>query len=156
MENEKKENFRPESVFSKKVRAGKRRTYFFDVKATKTNEYFLTITESKKRMDDTYERFKVFVYKEDLNKFLENLTETIDHIKKELMPDFDFDVFAHKDDFNENYVPPVSNTLASDNSIKEIIVNDAAAEASPVAPKAEDIKIEGNPGADVNDDDLKW
>jgi len=87
--------FRPESVFSRKIKAGKRRTYFFDVKATKSNDYFLTITESKKRPDESYERFKIFLYKEDFNKFIETMTETIDHIKKELMPDFDFDAFNH-------------------------------------------------------------
>src|SRR2546426_5450087 len=85
-----------EEVFSKAVKAGTR-TYFFDVKSTRSNDYFLTITESKKRHDESYERFKVFVYKEDFNKFLESLTETIDHVKKELMPDFDFDAFSRRD-----------------------------------------------------------
>ncbi len=156
MENDKKGNFKSDSVFSKKVRAGKRRTYFFDVKATKTNDYFLTITESKKRMDDTYERFKVFVYKEDLNKFLESLTETIDHIRKELMPDFDFDVFSHKDDYNENYNPHNSVAPTTDEVRKEIPITDHVESSIPEAPKAEEIKVEGNPGANVNDDDLKW
>jgi spore maturation protein CgeB len=60
-----------ESVFSSKIRAGKRRTYFFDVRATKGNDYFLTITESRKRFDDNgYDRSKIFLYKEDFNKFL--------------------------------------------------------------------------------------
>ena len=59
-----------ESVFSSKIRAGKRRTYFFDVRATKGNDYFLTITESRKRFDDNgYDRSKIFLYKEDFNKF---------------------------------------------------------------------------------------
>lgn len=93
---EKKGNFKSDSVYSKKLRAGKRRTYFFDVKSTKANDYFLTITESKKRQDDSYERFKIFLYKEDFNKFLESLTETIDHVKTELMPHYDFDEFAKR------------------------------------------------------------
>ena len=64
-----------ESVFSSKIRAGKRRTYFFDVRATKGNDYFLTITESRKRFDDNgYDRSKIFLYKEDFNKFLKALT----------------------------------------------------------------------------------
>lgn len=88
-----------ESFFSKKIKAGKRRTYFFDVRETKSNDYFITITESKKRFnDDGYDRHKMFLYKEDFNKFLLALTETIQHVKTELMPDFDFDAFNHFDD----------------------------------------------------------
>lgn len=86
-----------ESVFSSKIRAGKRRTYFFDVRATKGNDYFLTITESRKRFDDNgYDRHKIFLYKEDFNKFLKALTESLDYVKTELMPDFDFDAFNHE------------------------------------------------------------
>lgn len=86
-----------ESVFSKRVKAGKRRTYFFDVKETRGNDYFITITESKKRFnDDGYDRHKMFIYKEDFNKFLNALTETVDHVKTDLMPDFDFDAFNHE------------------------------------------------------------
>ena len=89
-----------ESVFSSKIRAGKRRTYFFDVRATKGNDYFLTITESRKRFDDNgYDRSKIFLYKEDFNKFLKGLTQVIDHVKTELMPDFDFDAFNHDQEF---------------------------------------------------------
>lgn len=73
-----------EEIFSKVVRAGKR-TYFFDVKSTKGNDYYLTITESKKRFGDDgkffYEKHKLFLYKEDFEKFAEGLTEAVDHIK---------------------------------------------------------------------------
>src|SRR3954462_7372143 len=72
-------------LFSKSVRAGKR-TYFFDVKSTKANDYYLTITESKKRFGTdgkfTYEKHKVFLYKEDFEKFIEGLNEAITHIKE--------------------------------------------------------------------------
>lgn len=88
-----------ESFFTKKIKAGKRRTYFFDVRETKSNDYFITITESKKRFnDDGYDRHKMFLYKEDFNKFLAALTDTIQHVKTELMPDFDFDAFNHNYD----------------------------------------------------------
>ena len=88
-----------ESVFSSKIRAGKRRTYFFDVRATKANDYFLTITESRKRFDDNgYDRHKIFLYKEDFNKFLKALTEALDFVKTDLMPDFDFDAFNHEEE----------------------------------------------------------
>lgn len=90
-------------VYSKKVKAGKRRTYFFDVRTTRNNDYFLTITESKKvGENEEYERHKIFVYKEDLVKFVNALQETVDHIKTELLPDFDFDAFADEE-YNGEY-----------------------------------------------------
>lgn len=71
-------------LFSKSVRAGKR-TYFFDVRSTRGNDYYLTITESKKRFSDdgkfTYEKHKIFLYREDFEKFLEGLNEAVEHIK---------------------------------------------------------------------------
>jgi hypothetical protein len=90
-----------ESVYSTRVRAGKRRTYFFDVRATRSNDYFLTITESRKRFDNNgYDRHKVFIYKEDFNKFIKAINEAIDFVKTELMPDFDFDAFNHDEPYN--------------------------------------------------------
>jgi len=88
-----------DEIFSEKVKAGKR-TYFFDVKSTRSNDYYLTITESKKRYnkDDegfTYEKHKIFLYKEDFNKFMEALNNTVNHVKTELMPDVDFTQFDH-------------------------------------------------------------
>lgn len=78
--------------FSKKLRAGKRRTYFFDVRSTKQGDFFLTITESKKKFEgDGYDSHKIFLYKEDFKKFLEALNETVDYIKGELMPDYDYE-----------------------------------------------------------------
>ena len=87
-----------ESIYSKRIRAGKRRTYFFDVRATRANDYYLTITESRKRFNDNgYDRHKIFLYKEDFNKFIKALTEAVDYVKTELMPDFDFDAFNHEE-----------------------------------------------------------
>ena len=85
-----------DSVYSKRIRAGKRRTYFFDVRATRGNDYYITITESRKKFnEDGYDRHKIFLYKEDFNKFLKALTEAVDFVKTDLMPDFDFDAFNH-------------------------------------------------------------
>jgi hypothetical protein len=73
-----------EEIFSKSVRAGKR-TYFFDVKTTRRNDYYLTLTESKKRFNRDgrfyFEKHKIFLYKEDFEKFIDGLTEAIDYIK---------------------------------------------------------------------------
>lgn len=75
------DNREREEVFSKKIRAGKR-TYFFDVKATRSNDYYVTITESKKRLEDgVFIKHKIFLYKEDFEKFAEGLKDTIDYIK---------------------------------------------------------------------------
>ncbi|MGN6638421.1 MAG: DUF3276 family protein [Mucilaginibacter sp.] len=75
------DNREREEVFSKKVRAGKR-TYFFDVKATRSNDYYITVTESKKRLEDgVFIKHKIFLYKEDFEKFAEGLKETVDYIK---------------------------------------------------------------------------
>src|ERR1041384_60139 len=93
-----------ESVYSKRIRAGKRRTYFFDVRATRGNDYYITITESRKRFNDNgYDRHKIFLYKEDFNKFLKALTEAVDYVKTELMPDFDFDAYNHDNDNEGGY-----------------------------------------------------
>jgi hypothetical protein len=75
-----------DDLFSKAVRAGKR-TYFFDVRCTKGNDHYLTITESKKRFSENegkpfYEKHKIFLYKEDFEKFIDGLSEAIDVCKK--------------------------------------------------------------------------
>jgi Protein of unknown function (DUF3276) len=88
-------------VFSNKIKAGKR-TYFFDVKATRSNDYYITITESKRRFDgEGYEKHKIFLYKEDFYKFLKSLNDTVDHVKHELMPDFDYDGFDRRNEGSE-------------------------------------------------------
>ncbi len=74
-----------QEIHSKVIRAGKR-TYFFDVKSTRSDEYYLTITESKKRFGEngkfSYEKHKVFLYREDFEKFLESLQEVVDFIEE--------------------------------------------------------------------------
>jgi len=86
-----------ESVYSNKVRAGKRRTYFFDVRQTKGDDYYITLTESTRRFNgDGYERHKIFLYKEDFNRFVTGLNEAVNHVKTELMPDYDYDEFTRR------------------------------------------------------------
>ena len=111
-----------ESVYSKRIRAGKRRTYFFDVRATRGNDYFLTITESRKRFDDNgYDRHKIFLYKEDFNKFIKALGEAIDYVKTDLMPDFDFDAFNHE--YNESETEAVSEVAVAEAEVDGMIVS---------------------------------
>jgi uncharacterized protein YpiB (UPF0302 family) len=81
--------------FSKRVKAGKR-TYFFDVKTNKQNDFYISITESRRIQNEdsvSYEKSKVFLYKEDFNKFQEAMNEIIEHVKTELMPEYDFNQF---------------------------------------------------------------
>ena len=77
-------------IYSRAVRAGKR-TYFFDVKSTRSNDFYLTITESKKRFDQEgkyhYEKHKLFLYKEDFEKFVQGLEEVMEFIKTGKYPD---------------------------------------------------------------------
>lgn len=103
-----------ESIYSKRIRAGKRRTYFFDVRATRGNDYYLTITESRKRFNDNgYDRHKIFLYKEDFNKFIKALTEAVDYVKTQLMPDFDFDAYNHDDLADEHDVDDINDSIVS-------------------------------------------
>lgn len=86
-----KDNVKSE-IYSQRIKAGKR-TYFFDIKSTKGNDYYLTITESKKRFKDDgyfYEKHKIFLYKEDFVKFIEALNNAKDYMKNELDTDFDY------------------------------------------------------------------
>jgi len=86
-----------DSVYSRKVKAGKRRTYFFDVRRTKGDDFYLTLTESTKKFNgEGYERHKIFLYKEDFNRFLSSLEDVINHVKTELMPDYDYDEFTRR------------------------------------------------------------
>ena len=99
------DNREREEVFSKKVRAGKR-TYFFDVKATRSNDYYVTITESKKRLEDgVFIKHKIFLYKEDFEKFAEGLMGTIDYIKANQ------DVVEKRYEYTES--PEVANTAST-------------------------------------------
>ena len=142
-----------DSVYSKRIRAGKRRTYFFDVRTTRGNDYYLTITESRKRFnDDGYDRHKIFLYKEDFNKFLKALNEAVDHVKTELMPDFDFDAFNHEydEDGQEGGAGYESSPATAAPSTPS-----ASSEApeAPAAPSAPDMSS-GDNGADEPVD--KW
>ena len=95
MENDNSARF--ESVYSTKVRAGRRRTYFFDVRKTKGGDFYITLTESTKKFNgDGYDRHKIFLYKEDFNRFSNSLTDTINHVKNDLMPDYDYEQYERR------------------------------------------------------------
>jgi hypothetical protein len=126
-----------ESVYSKRIRAGKRRTYFFDVRATRGNDYYLTITESRKRFDNNgYDRHKIFLYKEDFNKFIKALGEAIDYVKTDLMPDFDFDAFNHEYDDAEGGEGQNDSYVAAETETEEVIAAPVVVAATPITDAA--------------------
>jgi hypothetical protein len=74
------------NIYSKRISAG-RRTYFFDVKMTKSSkDFYIVMTESRhSKEEQKFERQRLFLYKEDFHKFLDALTETVNHVEKELL-----------------------------------------------------------------------
>lgn len=131
-----------ESVYSKRIRAGKRRTYFFDVRETRGNDFYLTITESRKRFDsDGYDRHKIFVYKEDFNKFIKALNEAVEYVKTDLMPDFDFDAFNHEypEDGEGGYAPYVAESKEEVAPIVAEVTPEVVVSAVPSANSVEEV-----------------
>ena len=141
---------RMESVYSKRIRAGKRRTYFFDVRATRSNDYYLTITESRKKFEgEGYDRHKIFLYKEDFNKFIKALGEAVDYVKTDLMPDFDFDAYNHDQQaVAENETDEPATVVAAAPA--------PVAAAAPVVTTADSV-ISSNGVSSGNDEEVdKW
>lgn len=110
-------------MYSEKIRAGKR-TYFFDVRSTRSNDYYITITESKRRFNGRgYDKHKIFLYKEDFNKFIASLNKTVDYVKSELMPDYDYDEFDRKDRFFEEGEPTLNEDGADQSDLAEVSID---------------------------------
>ncbi len=104
--NDDERRYRDE-IYSRRIPAGKR-TYFFDVKSTRSGEdFFLTITESKRIDEGRYEKHKLFLYKEDFGKFIRALHDVISHIQDECLPDYDFsdlpEILVHPEDEGSAY-----------------------------------------------------
>lgn len=155
MENERDNRFKKSAaVYSKTIRAGKRRTYFFDVRTTKSNDYYITLTESKKKFnDDGYDRHKIFLYKEDFNKFVEALNEAVNHVKQDLLPEYDFDEFSNNyDDEDEDYDRGEDDFQEEHRSFAKKPDYKNEEKPAPVEAKAAEQKAEDP----INDDDLKW
>ncbi len=110
--SEKEFNGQQNEIYSKVFRAG-RRTYFFDVRETKAGDYYLTITESKRQSNEDgsfhYKKHKIYLYKEDFDKFKELLDEVTDFIIKEKGPEV----------ISERHIPGYKATTADDNGAQE-------------------------------------
>jgi len=164
VDNEDKKKF--ESVYSSKVRAGRRRTYFFDVKKTKGEDFYITLTESTKRFDgDGYDRHKIFLYKEDFNRFVAGLQDTVDHVKKELMPDYDYEQFERRQEEWEkqkaedeaNGITPEMRAEMRAKEKAEREANQPTTEAAPETPAETAKPAETKPDESVeSEDDMAW
>lgn len=128
-----------DSVYTNKVKAGKRRTYFFDVRKTKGDDYYIILTESTRRFNGNgYEKHKIFLYKEDFNRFIDALKDTIDFVKTDLLPDYDFDEYTKK---NKEWEEKRKLELEEE--------SDQSAEEVESANENEDKEIE-------SEDDMEW
>tara|TARA_B100001758_G_C17818601_1_gene308172 strand:+ start:91 stop:507 length:417 start_codon:yes stop_codon:yes gene_type:complete len=118
---EEKDNKMREEIFSKSVRAG-RRTYFFDVRSTRAEDYYMTITESKRHTKEDgsfyYQKHKIYLYKEDFDSFLESLKEVSDFIIKEKGPDvITLDSNDSNDSNNQNDVSENTTENSNDEAV---------------------------------------
>lgn len=151
---EEKDYKKPTGVYSKVIRAGRRRTYFFDVRSTKNDEYFLTITESKKRFDsDSYERHKVHVYKEDFHKFINAIEDVVGHIK-ELMPNYDYDEFTRPVqtiEYDED-----GNAIKPEYETDEVDDTGETSNTEETVSENENIDDNSNITQQPEDEDLSW
>jgi len=115
---EEKEILDNEEIFSKVLRAG-RRTYFFDVRATRANDYYLTITESKKFTHDDgsfhYKKHKIYLYKEDFEMFKDILNEMTNYVFDEKGEEVISE--RHQKDFKKNYYNERLEGISNSNGV---------------------------------------
>jgi len=135
-----------ESVYSTKVRAGKRRTYFFDVRKTKGEDFYITITESTKRFNgDGYDRHKIFLYKEDFNRFVDSMSDAVNHVKTELMPDYDYEEYERRQQEWDQKMKEEAAAAAE---------NETGSEVETETEK--ETKSEPAKESESTDDDMSW
>lgn len=149
-----------EPIYSIRLRAGKRRTYFFDVRPTRSDDFYLTITESKRKFnDDGYDRHKIFLYKEDFNKFVDALQKTLDHIKDNLLPEYDFDEFTREITDDQIDAVPVEEVLGDDTGAEETAEDDDASDDFSVdidIPSVDDEDAEVDDNQEEDEEVDKW
>ncbi len=124
-----------DSVFFRKIKAGPQRTYFIDVRKTRRNDYYLTVTENQRLRNGAVKRHRIRLYKEDFNNFLKRLQDCINHVKVDLMPNFDYDAFEGQSNRWE------------ENEEEELYLNNE--ENGRPREKSHDDKVE-------NEDDMSW
>ncbi len=146
------DNRREDIVFSQKFKAGRRRTYFFDIRETRGGDKYATITESKRRDNgDGYDRHKLFIYKEDLTRFRDNLNGLIEEMQAQ-MPDYDFDEFARRAEERDRiyHEQLAAEAAAKENqtSIDEVV--------DEVEVTSESEVVDDKSVGTIEEDDLSW
>lgn len=151
-----------ERVYTNKVRAGRRRTYFFDVRQTRGSDYYITLTESTKRFDgDGFTRHKIFLYKEDFNRFVNGLQDAINHVKNELMPEYDYEEYDRRQEEWEKTRKAESAQGATESNEPESSTEETntseepASEVSTVKSTDSDSDTSTDTSSEI-DDDMEW
>ena len=145
-----------DSVYSNKVRAGKRRTYFFDVKQTRGDDYYITLTESTRKFNGNgFTRHKIFLYKGDFNRFLEGLQDAVNHVKTDLMPEYDYEQFDRRQEEWEKQ----KALEAAEESSTEVTTSENTEETLP-SETTEETPSEATESPTEkpvdNEDDMSW
>ena len=141
-----------ERVYTNKVRAGRRRTYFFDVRQTKGSDYYITLTESTKRFDgEGFTRHKIFLYKEDFNRFVDGLQDAINHIKNDLMPDYDYEEFDRR---QEEWEKSKENEALT--ATEEVSSTPESTEPSEDVPSEPGSETPSSESAIESEEDMEW
>ncbi len=141
-----------ERVYTNKVRAGRRRTYFFDVRQTKGSDYYITLTESTKRFDgEGFTRHKIFLYKEDFNRFVDGLQDAINHIKNDLMPDYDYEEFDRR---QEEWEKSKENEALT--ATEEVSSTPESTEPSEDVPSEPESETPSSESAIESEEDMEW
>ena len=147
------DNRREDIVFSKKFKAGRRRTYFFDIRETRGGDKYATITESKRRDNgDGYDRHKLFIYKEDLTRFRDNLNGLIEEMQAQ-MPDYDFDEFARRAEERDRLY---HEQLAAEAAAKENATTTETEEIVDDTEVVNETEVSDKSVGTIEEDDLSW
>ena len=144
-----------ERVYTNKVRAGRRRTYFFDVRQTKGSDYYVTLTESTKRFDgEGFTRHKIFLYKEDFNRFVDGLQDAINHIKNDLMPDYDYEEYDRR---QEEWEKSKENAAAEEAATEETTSESPSSETTESSSEEEaSVEAPDEEKSIDSEDDMSW
>ncbi len=144
-----------ERVYTNKVRAGRRRTYFFDVRQTKGSDYYITLTESTKRFDgEGFTRHKIFLYKEDFNRFVDGLQDAINHIKNDLMPDYDYEEYDRR---QEEWEKSKENAAAEEAATEETTSESPSSETTESSSEEEaSVEAPDEEKSIDSEDDMSW
>ena len=143
-------------LYSQKLKAGKRRTYFFDIRQTKGGDRYISITESKRRDNGHgYDRHKIFVYKEDLTRFRDFVIDLVEEVKLQ-MPDYDFDEFARRAEERERLYQAELAQEREEQPTTVVAERRIVAETRLVEDEAPNITKSTKTDGSIQEDDLSW